>query len=149
MRYDGDHQHTPLITQILSQHFCFHSFCPEVFIGLGVPRPPIQLIATSNGIRCQGVEPPHNDVTAKLARAGKQPWMKNLSGYIVKSRSPSCGNGTVKVHHEQHIDTDGIGVFTQQLQLHYPNIPIIEETALEDPRARQDFIRQVMQYHST
>lgn len=146
VRYDGDHQHAPLVTQILSQHFRFRSFCPEMSIGLGVPRPPIQLVSTQTGIRCKGVAPPHDDVTDALVLAASQPWIQEISGFIVKARSPSCGDGTTKIHHATHISTDGTGIFTQQLRSLFPALPIIDENRLKDTATREVFIQQVLQY---
>ena len=44
VRYDGNHQRDGYITLTLRKYFEFVPVCPEVAIGLGVPRPPIRLV---------------------------------------------------------------------------------------------------------
>lgn len=66
VRFDSGHRKNAYITGILGEYFEFLPFCPEVEIGLGIPREPIRLVETSNGIRCRGVKNIELDVTDKL-----------------------------------------------------------------------------------
>ncbi len=50
VRYDGEHQYNAKITETLDKHFELVPFCPEMDIGLGVPRSKIQLVEQSNQI---------------------------------------------------------------------------------------------------
>ncbi|MEJ2445085.1 MAG: DUF523 domain-containing protein, partial [Exilibacterium sp.] len=45
VRFDSGHKHNAYITGTLGEYFEFRPFCPEVAIGLGVPREPIRLVA--------------------------------------------------------------------------------------------------------
>ena len=77
----------------------FYPICPEVAIGLGVPRARIRLVKTAQGIRL--IQPSTGkDLTAKMRRFGKSFLKKagRVDGFILKSKSPSCGIGNVKIY---------------------------------------------------
>ena len=44
VRYDGTDKHIEYITQQLAIDYNLISICPEMAVGMGVPRPAIQLI---------------------------------------------------------------------------------------------------------
>ena len=98
VRYDGNHQRDSYITLTLRKYFEFVPVCPEVAIGLGVPRPPIRLVGNPAAPRAVGVADPTLDVTRKLTVYGQRMarTLDDISGYILKSRSPSCGMERVK-----------------------------------------------------
>lgn len=66
VRYDGDHKHEPLVTDTLAHYVQLRHFCPEVGIGMSVPRPPIQVVQLAQETRARGVAAPHTDVTDAL-----------------------------------------------------------------------------------
>ena len=66
VRHNGGHKRDAFILGTLSQYFAFTPFCPEVGIGLGVPRPTIRLVDEGDGVRVVGVKDPSMDVTGKL-----------------------------------------------------------------------------------
>ena len=43
VRYDGQHKKHPHILHEMAEEFEYISFCPEVSMGLGIPRPTIHL----------------------------------------------------------------------------------------------------------
>ena len=149
VRYDGKHKHAPPIIEHLAKHFSFHSFCPEVEIGLGVPRTPIHLILKQQQIYCVDVADPSIDVTEQLMQCcQQQDWLHTLCGYIVKARSPSCGWKSTPVTpiKETIQPLFNSGIYTAQLDKRYPDLPIIEEEQLNDVNSREDFIRRVLAY---
>ena len=100
VRYDGDHKHSVFITDTLGQYLQFNKFCPELEIGLGVPRKPIRLTKNKQGlIRCVQIGNGSIDVTDSLQDLADQQasWHQQLCGYIFKKGSPSCGLGNVKI----------------------------------------------------
>lgn len=145
VRYDGGHKNNAYIRKTLGQYFEFVPFCPEVESGMGIPRPPVQLRYTENGIRCVGVKDPGFDATEQLnACAAKQNhWLQILSGYILKKDSPSCGMARVKIYNNAHVDRVGTGIFARYLLDHFPLLPVEEEGRLGDPRLRENFIQRV------
>jgi uncharacterized protein YbbK (DUF523 family) len=69
-------------------------FCPEVAIGLGVPRPKIQAVSQKDRtMRILGVESHRLDVTDPLRLYARDFLQQHadLQYFIVKSKSPSCG----------------------------------------------------------
>ncbi|NOT85170.1 MAG: DUF1722 domain-containing protein [Methylococcaceae bacterium] len=149
VRYDGGHKRDAYINGTLSAYFDFHPFCPEVEIGLGIPRPAIQLIKVDNEIRCIGAKDPTLDVTERLRNYADQqaPLHAVLCGYIVKKDSPSCGMSKVKVHCNQQYERSGAGIYAEQMMRNNPLLPVEEEGRLGDPRLRENFIQRVYVLH--
>ena len=149
VRYDGKHKHALPIIEHLAQNFSFHSFCPEVAIGLGVPRPPIHLIEKHQQIYCVDVSDPSIDVTKQLIQCcQQQDWQHSLCGYIVKARSPSCGWQSTPITPTKETSPPffGSGIYTDQLIKQHPNLPVIEEEQLNNPIFLEDFIQRALMY---
>jgi len=132
----------------LGDYFDFVPFCPEVGIGLGVPRPTIRLVDVECSLHAQQSDNPSNDVTQRLVDYAEKelPNQVHLSGYILKSRSPSCGMEGVPVYSEGCIETRGIGIYAEKLMGNMPLLPVEEEARLGDALLRENFIRRVYVY---
>lgn len=150
VRYDGRDKKNDLILSTLSEEFELVSFCPEVAIGLGVPRPPIALFVKGSEVRCCQVNDRETDVTDDLVNLVHQEpaWLGHISGYILKSASPSCGLNGVKLWQNEHCKFEGVGVFAQSIQDHYPDLPLISEQAMQDAGSRDHFLVRVRAYSS-
>ena len=148
VRYDGGHKHDALITGTLGKVFEFRSFCPEVEIGLGVPREPIQLVGDSGTTRCVGTRDVHFDVTDRLRRCAdaQQSWQSDICGYIFKQNSPSCGVAGVKVWRNGQPEPDGTGIYAARVRHNFPDLPVTEEGRLGDADLRGNFIERVFIY---
>ena len=71
----------------------------------------------------------------------------DLSGYVLKKDSPSCGMTRVKVRNEKGMpDRNGVGVFAALLRQAQPNLPIEEEGRLRDARLRENFIERIFAF---
>jgi len=150
VRYDGGHKHSGYITQTLARHFEFVPFCPEVAIGLGIPRPPIRLVQTPSGVRARGVDQPDRDVTDALIAYGARiaGEIGGFSGYLFKKGSPSCGMERVKIYTEQGMPaTSGAGLYADAIMAAHPLLPVEEEGRLMDPVLRENFIERVFVHH--
>ena len=149
VRYDGGHKNNPYIVDTLGNYFDFKPFCPEMSIGLGVPREPIQLVKLADQVRCLGVKEPTLDVTERLTQCAheQRSWQNDISGYILKKGSPSCGMEKVKIYHQGIPATNGNGVYAKQMMENFPALPVEEEGRLGDPRLRENFISRVFIYH--
>ena len=147
VRYDGGHKRDAFINGTLSRCFEFVPLCPEVAIGLGTPRPPIRLVRTDGGIRVQGRDDPNRDVTDALrdfARSTAARLAGEISGYIFKRASPSCGMERVKVHGENGMPAgQGAGAYAGALMAALPLLPCEEEGRLGAPDLRENFIERV------
>jgi uncharacterized protein YbgA (DUF1722 family)/uncharacterized protein YbbK (DUF523 family) len=149
VRFDGGHKRDSYITGTLGQYFEFHPFCPEVEIGLGVPRPTLHLVNVDGQVRCVGVKDPERDVTERLrAHAeGLKDRHAGLCGYILKKDSPSCGMERVKVYHGGQPRKEGVGIYAEAMMKANPLLPVEEEGRLGDPGLRENFVQRVYVYY--
>lgn len=137
VRYDGADHFNVRIAQRIAPHCRLLAFCPEAVAGLGIPRPPVNLVLSQNGLRAIGREPPHRDVTDRLHTVAGifARTYPALCGFILQSRSPSCGLGTAPVYssdQQQILDTRGSGLFAAQIQAAFPGLPMLDDRALDD-----------------
>lgn len=150
VRFDGGHKRDSYILGTLSDYFEFQPVCPEVAIGLPIPRPPIRLVQHDDGVHVVGVKNPSVDVTARLHDYGKKMAreMRGISGFIFKRASPSCGMERVKVYAPDGRSIDkGSGAFAAEMMRGQPLLPVEEEGRLGDPGLRENFIMRVFVYH--
>jgi uncharacterized protein YbbK (DUF523 family) len=153
VRHDGGHKRAPAILERLDPIVEWVPVCPEIDIGLGVPRPPIDLHAARTGVRLV-MPATGRDLTgemrayarAKVARLAAL----GLSGYVLKAKSPSCGLGSARVLDEEGdvLHRQGTGLFAEALKQQLPDLPIEEETALADPAVLETFLSCILQYRS-
>lgn len=150
VRYDGTDKANQDILQNLGPYFEFTAFCPEVDIGLGIPRPTLQLRRFGQTIRCVRTEDQDFDVSSRLMDSAdqQQHWLLAMSGYIVKSRSPSCGLSAVPVFTGEQSESSGRGIYTGHIMRNNPLLPVEEEGNLADINQRSRFIQQLVVYHS-
>ncbi len=149
VRFDGGHKHNAYITQNLGEFFEFIPFCPELAVGMSVPRPPIQLREMNNKLHAMGVKDPLLDKTDALSAYGKEIGyqQRQLCGYILKKDSPSCGMERVKVYGKTPIpERRGRGIYAAALMAAQPSLPVEEEGRLMDPHLRENFVERVYIY---
>ena len=150
VRYDGTDKHCAYIEDSLGEVFSLQAFCPEMAIGLGVPRAPIQLVTMNETIHLRGVDEPKRDVTQDMQayRKSISSELGQLSGYIFKARSPSCGLMDAPLHLEDGSLTvmRTSGLFARAIQELLPNLPLSNEEDLLDEERRNDFILRVINH---
>jgi uncharacterized protein YbgA (DUF1722 family)/uncharacterized protein YbbK (DUF523 family) len=152
VRFDGGHKQFLYATESLATYFDFMPLCPEVAIGLGIPRPTIRLIKGENGTT-EAVSNADRTLryTEALSAYGRKmaPALHEVSGYILKKDSPSCGMARVKVYQNNDgpPDRTGVGIYANEIIKAYPNLPIEEEGRLNDTRLRENFMERVFLYH--
>ncbi len=149
VRYNGGHKRSKFCVDHLSRVFEFHPYCPEVAIGLGVPREPIRIIEEEGVRRVVGTVDPTLDVTENLRAYGQEVAKEaaEFSGYILMKNSPSCGLFSAKIYRNDHpLPEKHSGLFTEALQTSLPLLPMEEEGRLNDPRLRENFIARVFAY---
>lgn len=149
VRFDGGHKRSVFCTDELGRHVEFVKLCPEVGIGMPVPRPTIRL-EQHNGEARAVVPKTGEDVTEKLiAFADRaQPHISQVSGYVLCAKSPSCGMERVKLYNPDngHAQKAGEGIFAAQLRQRYPALPLEEDGRLQDPQLRENFVMRVFVY---
>ena len=153
VRFDGGHKRDPFLVHTLGPMVEWVPVCPEVEIGLGTPRESIRLIRDRNEIDevrlvtgKTGV-----DLSKRMRRYARQRVRElakdDLSGYILKKDSPSCGMERVKIWPDKGMpERNGRGLFAAELLRQFPNMPVEEEGRLHDPPLRENFIDRVFMY---
>ncbi|WP_241973840.1 YbgA family protein [Aliidiomarina iranensis] len=149
VRYDGGHKGYSFCQNELSRYAEYLPLCPEVGIGLSVPRPTIRLTGDIESPRAI-VTDTGDDLTAKLAafadmHVGK---LSQLSGYILCAKSPSCGTEGVRLYkaNSEENAREGIGIFAARLRTLFPALPIAEDRNLDDPVMRENFVLRLFVY---
>jgi uncharacterized protein YbbK (DUF523 family) len=125
--------------------------CPELELGLGVPREPIRLVGSPDALRlvAERTGTDHTEAMARFAEARvRELELLDLDGWVTKSGSPSCGLGRVPVHPAAGgaPRLDGIGAFVRVLAARLPLLPIVEEGELEVAALRQRFLERARAY---
>jgi uncharacterized protein YbbK (DUF523 family) len=144
VRYDGEHKRNQTVIDLLGDRFEAVPVCPEVELGMGIPREPVQLMAANLGPQMVGVESGKDWTEAMTGFSSKkldELAQQNLNGFIFKSRSPSCGTAGVPLHRKQSGEkTSTSGLFAAAFMKHFPHIPVIDEEQLQNQQAREKFL---------
>jgi uncharacterized protein YbbK (DUF523 family) len=151
VRYDGRHKRDPALLEALAPLVEWVPVCPELELGLGVPREPIRLVGDAGAPRLLGERSgtDHTDAMRRFAeRRVAALAREDLDGYVTKSESPSCGLERVTVH--SHTGgpprVTGVGAFVRVLVEAMPLLPIEEEDRLADPELRRRFLERALAY---
>ncbi len=149
VRYDGGHKRERFLVEELGPWVEWVSVCPEVELGMGIPRPSVRLVASRGGERMLCPET-GEDFTARMRAHARERVRElgklGLDGYVLKSRSPSCGLARVKVHRSIAGGVerrDGVGLFARELKRAWPELPIEDEARLADPARRENFFERL------
>jgi uncharacterized protein YbgA (DUF1722 family)/uncharacterized protein YbbK (DUF523 family) len=149
VRYDGRHKRHDWLVDELGRCVDFLPLCPEVAIGLGIPREPVQLTGEPGHPRVRAVNDPERDVTDALLAQGRTvaATLDGVAGYVFKSGSPSCGLSDVKVVTEAGgAVCNGRGVYAGAILAAHPNFPVEEDSRLNESRLRENFVIRVYTY---
>ncbi len=152
VRFDGGHKRSEFVEKELSRYFSFMPVCPELAIGLGVPRKAIRLVRRDDVIHVEATDGSF-DVTDQLTEFSiqKTASFDYLSGYILCAKSPSCGMERVKVYSSQGTGNssakEGTGLYARILMEQNPLLPVEEDGRLCDPVLRENFVTRVFAYH--
>ncbi|TDX97773.1 YbgA family protein [Thiohalophilus thiocyanatoxydans] len=150
VRFDGGHKRNAFMLSNLSPYFEFVPYCPEVAIGMGVPRPPMRLVQRQDGVHAVGTRDPALDNTEALRDYAFEVsgQLQAVSGYILKKDSPSCGMERVRVYDSNNVPArTGSGIYAETLMQCHPDLPFEEEGRLMDPVLRENFIERVFIYY--
>jgi uncharacterized protein YbgA (DUF1722 family)/uncharacterized protein YbbK (DUF523 family) len=150
VRFDGGHKRDRFLTETFGQFVEWVSVCPEVEAGFGTPREAMRLVSREGRLRLVTVKTDVDltDTMEQYARRRvEQLAREDLSGYVLKKDSPSCGLERVKVYdaHKVPARTEQ-GLFAAALRARHPFLPIEEEGRLSDPRIRDNFVERVFAY---
>jgi len=151
VRYDGGHKRNSFLVDLLGTVVDWVPVCPEVEAGMTTPREAICLVGDARKPHLVTVKN-GQDLTTIMSsfstRRVAELEANDLSGYVFKKDSPSCGMERVRVLSHQGMPArNGIGIFAQAFMEQFPLIPVEEEGRLCDPVLRDNFIERVFSYH--
>ncbi len=155
VRFDGQHKRDAFVVDQLGKHVEWVPVCPELEVGMGVPREPVRLVRlrAAPGPRMVGLKT-GDDWTARMQRFAaarvRALDAEDLSGFVLKAKSPSCGMTRVKLYDADKTDrapeATGTGLFAAALLQRFPNLPVEEEGRLCDAHLRENFIERLFAY---
>lgn len=161
VRYAGGHKWNALIDDEMGPGVEWIPVCPELEIGLGMPREAIELVGDPENPELVGTESGRRlaaTMHAWSARRLEELAAHDLCGYVLKAWSPSCGPRNVPVYSSEKSASEvngpaganpvptGIGLFARALLLRFPGMPIVDETELTSREAVSNFVARVYDY---
>ncbi|MCK9150959.1 YbgA family protein [Methanobacterium alcaliphilum] len=135
------------IVKDLKKNANFYPVCPEVGIGLGIPRDPIRLVKIDDEINL--IQPStQRNLTKKMKQFSDSFLndLNNIDGFILKNKSPSCGIKAVRVYPQTMNSrpyNDGIGLFSVSVFEKFPFIPVEDEGRLRNLKIRENFLTSI------
>lgn len=151
VRFDGGHKRDRYLTDVLGDWVTWVPSCPEIEIGLPIPRPSLRLVAGGGDQRLV-MEKTGDDLTETMESYSHERIdeleEKDLDGYVLKRSSPSCGMERVRLYGKGGVPSkNGVGTFARVLMDRWPNLPVEEEGRLNDAVLRENFIQRVFCNH--
>ncbi len=131
----------------LKKYVDFRPICPEVEIGLGVPRNPVRVVSINNTLRL--IQPSTNNDVTDMMNNFAYSFLNSIDevdGFILKSRSPSCGIKDVKIYpskNDSRVIRMGSGFFGSAVINKFPDLPIEDEGRLTNFRIREHFLIKI------
>ncbi len=150
VRYDGSHKRDSFLADVLGRYVEWVPVCPEVEAGLGTPREAMRLVGDVRHPRLVTIKSENDHTSALETMAEKRiEELKelDLSGYMFKKDSPSCGVERVRIYNGHGTPSrNGVGLFARAFMKQFPLIPVEEEGRLCDPALRENCIERVFCY---
>jgi uncharacterized protein YbgA (DUF1722 family)/uncharacterized protein YbbK (DUF523 family) len=129
-------------------HVDFITVCPEVEIGLGIPRKPLRIV-TEAGVR-RLIQPATGaDLTDRMSEFAKSflSTLPEIDGFVLKSRSPTSGIKDAKVYEMGKGGVTsrrgGPGFFGRSILDAFSHLPIEDEGRLRNSRIKDHFLTAV------
>jgi len=149
VRWNGGHSRQRYLTDMLGPFVEYVPVCPEVEVGMGVPRPTVRLVREGEAIRM--IDPKNEvDWTSSMNRLSRSRASdlagEDLSGFVLKKDSPTCGVFRVRIYTDTGVERNGRGLFADALIQRMPHLPIEEEGRLNDARIRENFVERIFAY---
>lgn len=150
VRFDGGHKRDHFLTDTFGRYVEWVPVCPEVEAGLGTPREAMRLAGDPRHPKLvtirSGVDHTQTVETVTERRIEELEAL-DLSGYVFKKDSPSCGMERVRIYNHHGMPSrTGVGIFARSYIQQFPLIPVEEEGRLCDPVLRENFVERVFCY---
>ena len=147
-RYDGQGYNDKVI-QSLKDYVDIQTVCPELAIGLSIPREPIRIEMNKENEEYRLIDyNSKNDYTNQMTEFSEEfiNGLDDIDGFILKSRSPTCGLKDAKVYYcgnKCSIRSNENGFFSQKIIDKYDYLPIKNEGRLKNYNIRDNFFTRI------
>lgn len=148
-RYNGQMISSDFVKS-LAPHVDFLPVCPEVEIGLSVPRDSLRLLSSADGEGARLVQPATGrDVTSEMQSfaASFLDSLGEVDGFILKAGSPSCGIKNTKAYPTARksaaLSRSEAGIFGAAVLARYPDLAVEDEGRLRNPRIKEHFLTKL------
>jgi len=150
VRYDGGHQRDRFLMNSLGKFVEWVPVCPEVEIGLPIPREAMHLEGDPENPRLVTIKT-GKDYTERMKDWAQERLdalaAENLHGFVFKKGSPSSGLYRVRVYDENGMPSRiGTGIFPREVMRRFPLLPLEEDGRLHDMGLRENFIERIFVY---
>ncbi|MFA9396956.1 MAG: YbgA family protein [Clostridiaceae bacterium] len=146
-RYNGQSLKQDFIEK-LENHVKIITYCPETGIGLETPRDALRCVDLEGNIKI--IQPKTDiDYTEDIKNYSLkiiEDTGEDIDGFILKSRSPTCGIKDVKIYSSKEKGAcfkKGSGIFTNQLIEHYKYYPMEDEGRLSNFTIREKYLKSI------
>lgn len=145
-RYDGQGYDDKVIS-LLREYVDIETVCPENAIGLPIPRDPIRIEKHNDEYKLVQFNS-NLDCTSQMNEFAEEflNGVKDIDGFILKSKSPSCGINDVKIYPKSQkcsIRKNGTGIFSNKVIEKYSYVPIENEGRLKNYNIRDEFLTRI------
>ena len=147
-RYDSQGYNDKVI-QSLKYYVDIQTVCPELAIGLSIPREPIRIEMNKENEEYRLIDyNSKNDYTNQMTEFSEEfiNGLDDIDGFILKSRSPTCGLKDAKVYYRGNkcsIRSNENGFFSQKIIDKYDYLPIENEGRLKNYNIRDNFFTRI------
>ncbi len=146
-RYNGSMIASPIVLQ-LQNYVDFIPVCPEVEIGLGIPREAVRLVKSQDNITLLNSITGEDHTKAMIDFTDNfLTSLQDIDGFILKSRSPSCGIKDVKLYNKigkiQAISSKSKGIFGNAVLDKFGYLAVEEEGRLTNLHLREQFLTKL------
>ena len=147
-RYDSQGYNDKVI-QSLKDYVDIQTVCPELAIGLSIPREPIRIEMNKENEEYRLIDyNSKNDYTNQMTEFSEEfiNGLDDIDGFILKSRSPTCGLKDAKVYYcgnKCSIRSNENGFFSQKIIDKYDYLPIENEGRLKNYNIRYNFFTRI------
>ncbi len=145
-RYDGSIIGSEIVKKLMGHSDIIHD-CPEMGIGLGVPRAPVKVYEDDSGYHLYQTSTDLDHTEKMISFVNdKLDGLKEVDGFILKAKSPSCGLDDVKIYGSKERGTQkrmGSGFFGMEVLKRFPHLAVETEKRLTDDRIRDHFLTKL------
>lgn len=145
-RYDGQGYDDKVIS-LLREYIDIETVCPEKEIGMPIPRDPIRIEKHNDKYKLIQLNS-NEDYTSQMNEFAEEflNGIDDIDGFILKSKSPSCGIKDVKIYPKGQkcsIRKNGTSIFSTKVLEKHSNVPIENEGRLKNYNIRDEFLTKI------